>query len=207
MSAPTIRPLGPGEAEEACHLLGLAFAGNPSSLAVARGDRARAVRTMERSVRAVKLGGGFSHVLVAERRGRLLGVLNAVPWPHCQMTLGEQLRTAPAMVGVLGSALPRALTMTRARARHDPRQAHWHLGPIGVHPDHQGEGLGGALLGAFLARADREGTPAFLETDVDRNVVLYERFGFRVIARQDILAIDTRFMWRPPVTPDASSRS
>jgi hypothetical protein len=43
---------------------------------------------------------------------------------------------------------------------------------------------------------DRQGSPAFLETDVDRNVLLYEKFGLRVIAQQDILAINQRFMWR-----------
>jgi GNAT superfamily N-acetyltransferase len=202
VSSPTVRPLAPDETEAACQVIGLAFADNPSSLAVVRGDRSRAIRTMERSVRAVKLGGGFSHVLVAERHGRLLGVLNATPWPHCQLSLREQLRSAPALVRVMGSALPRAMTMTRARARHDRRQAHWHLGPIGVHPDHQGEGVGSAPLGAFLERVDQVGSPAFLETDVDFNVVLYERFGFRVVGRQDILAIDTRFMWRTPPVRD-----
>ena len=139
--------------------------------------------------------GSASRCRASERGHR---ALNATPWPHCQMTLLEQLRSAPAMLRVMGLALPRAMTMLNARAKHDPDQAHWHIGPIGVHPDHQGEGVGSALLQAFLEMIDREGSPAFLETDVGRNVVLYERFGFSVIARQDILGIDTRFMWRAP---------
>jgi ribosomal protein S18 acetylase RimI-like enzyme len=182
--------------DAACQVLGLAFADNPSSLANVHGDRAKARRTTERAVRIVKLGSRYSHVLVAEHEGRLTGVLNAAQWPHCQLRPWEKLKTAPAMIRVMGSALPRAFTMMSAREKRDPRQAHWHIGPVGVHPENQGQGVGTALLETFLRMADEEGCPAFLETDVDKNVALYRKFGFTVIARQDIIGIDTRFMWR-----------
>jgi GNAT superfamily N-acetyltransferase len=115
----------------------------------------------------------------------------------------DKLRTAPGLVRALGSALPRAAKMTSARARHDPREPHWHIGPIGVHPDHQGQGVGSALLSPFLAEVDTEHAATFLETDVDRNEVLYERFGFHTVTREEILGVDTRFMWRAPASPDA----
>lgn len=42
---------------------------------------------------------------------------------------------------------------------------------------------------------------AYLETDVDRNVSLYEKFGFQVIGQADILGInDRRFMRRDAKT-------
>jgi hypothetical protein len=34
------------------------------------------------------------------------------------------------------------------------------------------------------------------ETGVDRNVTLYERFGFRVTSLEDVVGIGTRFTWR-----------
>jgi ribosomal protein S18 acetylase RimI-like enzyme len=179
-------------------VLGLAFADNPSTLANVHGDRATARRTTERAVRIVKLGRKYSYVLVAEHEGRIAGVLNAAQWPHCQPGPWEKLKTAPAMIRVMGSALPRAFTMMSARERHDPGQAHWHIGPVGVHPESQCQGVGTALLETFLRMADEERCPAFLETDVDKNVALYQKFGFTVIARQDIIGIDTRFMWREP---------
>src|ERR1700733_2956024 len=37
---------------------------------------------------------------------------------------------------------------------------------------------------------------AFLETDVERNVELYESFGFVVTSREDIVGATTRFTWR-----------
>ena len=85
---------------------------------------------------------------------------------------------------------------------HDPGERHWHVGPIGVHPELQGRGIGKALLGAFLDMADAQSTPAYLETDVDRNVALYERFGFKVIDQEAISGVSNRFMWR-----EAAARS
>jgi ribosomal protein S18 acetylase RimI-like enzyme len=147
-------------------------------------------------VRIAKFGSHWSHAFVAEEDNELVGVLNAAKWPHCQMGAAEKLKAASAMVRIMGTALPRAFTMLSARAKHDPKKPHWHIGPVGVRPAHQGRGVGTALLGSFLDIADEQGASAFLETDVDRNVVLYQRFGFKVIARQEIVGIDTRFMWR-----------
>ena len=184
------------ELDVACDVIGLAFADNPSTLANVRGDRTKARSIMQRAVRVAKLDRPFGNVLIAEHQDRLIGVLNAVPWPQCQLTAGEKLKTAPAMIRIMGSALPRMLAMTSARAKHDPRHAHWHVGPVGVHPDHQGQGVGKALLTAFVAMVDQQAAAAFLETDVDRNVSLYEQFGFQVIAKAEIIGINTRFMWR-----------
>ena len=36
--------------------------------------------------------------------------------------------------------------------RRDPSSLHWHLGPIGVLPSHQGSGVGSALMERFLRR-------------------------------------------------------
>jgi len=185
-----------GELTAACNLIGLAFADNPNTLAIVRGDRRRAQRMMQAAVRVAKLARTYSHVLVAERAGSLVGVLNAAEWPNCQLTTSEKVRTAPAMIGAMGSALPRAFKMMRVWAKHDPQRPHWHLGPIGVHPQTQGQGVGKAMLKSFLEMVDEQGASAYLETDVDRNVLLYEQFGFKVIGQEDMLHVNNRFMWR-----------
>jgi len=53
---------------------------------------------------------------------------------------------------------------------------------VGVTPTQQGHGIGSALLASFLARADAEALPCYLETGVARNVGFYERQGFQVVA-------------------------
>lgn len=190
-----IRRMSPNDMGAACKVLGLAFADNPNTLVVARGDRARAQRMTESGARFAKLGRRYSHVLVAEDKGRVVGVLNAIEWPNCQLRMSEKLKIAPSMIRVTGLGLPSAFKMMNVWAKHDPRERHWHVGPIGVHPELQGRGIGKAMLAAFLDTADSQGSPAYLETDVDRNVALYERFGFKVIGQEDISGVNNRFMW------------
>ncbi len=151
---------------------------------------------MQDAVRVTKFGRTWSYALVAERGGRVVGALNAAESPHCQLGIGEKIRTAPKMARIMKTALPRALTMMSKREARDPHEPHWHLGPIGVRPEVQGAGVGKALLMTFLTSVDEQGSPTFLETDVDRNVFLYESFGFTVTSREDIVGVDTRFMWR-----------
>jgi predicted N-acetyltransferase YhbS len=192
-----IRLLSPGDMDAACEVIGLAFADNPNILAVVRGDRPRGARLMRAAARVAKLGRKFSHVLVAKENGQVVGVLNAAQWPSCQLSLSEKLRAAPIMIREAGWGLPKSLRQIDVWAKHDPRERHWHLGPIGVHPDLHGQGVGSALLSAFLKTVDQQRSPAYLETDVDRNVVLYEKFGFSVVGHAEINRVNNRFMWRP----------
>ena len=65
---------------------------------------------------------------------------------------------------------------------HHPDEPHWYLPLIGVDPAQQGRGLGAALLRHALARVDREGMPAYLESTNPANLSLYLRHGFEVMA-------------------------
>ena len=85
-------------------------------------------------------------------------------------------------------------------ARHDPLDQHWHLGPVGVLPSHQGKGIGTKLLSRFCQEVDAFLSPAYLETDTDKNVRFYERFGFEVVKETEIFDVKNRYMWRPPVS-------
>lgn len=63
---------------------------------------------------------------------------------------------------------------------------YWYLQILAVAPAYQGRGLAGRLLRPMLARADREGLPVYLETQLQKNVTLYEHFGFKVAEEGDI---------------------
>jgi ribosomal protein S18 acetylase RimI-like enzyme len=65
--------------------------------------------------------------------------------------------------------------------RFHPHEPHWYLPLIGADPVHQRQGLGSALLRHALARCDRDGLPAYLESSNPANVPLYERHGFKLI--------------------------
>jgi ribosomal protein S18 acetylase RimI-like enzyme len=191
-----IRRMESADMGAVCDVIGLAFADNPSTLANVKGDQTKARRVMQDAVRVAKFGRTWSHALVAVQGTTIVGVLNAAEWPHCQLGMAEKIKTAPAMVWIMKTGLPRAFTMMNKREARDPHEPHWHIGPIGVRPEAQGRGVGKALLETFLTSVDEQGLPAFLETDVDRNVELYESFGFAVTSREDIVGVNTHFMWR-----------
>lgn len=52
---------------------------------------------------------------------------------------------------------------------------------LGVHPDHQGKGVGKKLLTHVLNESDKDGLPVYLETSTEKNVEMYKRYGFKVI--------------------------
>jgi len=58
---------------------------------------------------------------------------------------------------------------------------HWYLFLIGVDPQHQGKGYASTLLREMISRIDKEGLPCYVETGVEKNVSMYEHFGFDVI--------------------------
>ena len=80
--------------------------------------------------------------------------------------------------------------------RQDPKDQHWHLGPIGVLPTHQGIGVGSILMKRFCSEVDACKATAFLETDKDVNVEFYEKFGFKPISDSLIFGARTDFMIR-----------
>jgi GNAT superfamily N-acetyltransferase len=70
----------------------------------------------------------------------------------------------------------------------------WYLPVLGVAPVYQGKGYSSRLLKPMLARADREGLPVYLETQLEKNVTLYQRFGFRVV-EQELIPGSTVYCW------------
>jgi ribosomal protein S18 acetylase RimI-like enzyme len=58
---------------------------------------------------------------------------------------------------------------------------HWYLWVLAVDPKYQGRGHASRLLYETLSKIDEGGLPCYLETDDERNVSIYQHFGFKVI--------------------------
>ena len=84
----------------------------------------------------------------------------------------------------------------REWAANDPLEQHWHLGPLGVIPTHQDRGVGSMLMKIFCKEVDKCSAKAFLETDLDKNVSFYEKFGFKVVSTSNIFGVKSRYMAR-----------
>jgi ribosomal protein S18 acetylase RimI-like enzyme len=63
---------------------------------------------------------------------------------------------------------------------------HWYLQVIGVDPVYHGQGFSSRLIRPMLERIDRERMPCSLETNIDKNVAIYRRFGFEVISEDEM---------------------
>jgi hypothetical protein len=136
-------------------------------------------------------------VLGAVLADRLVGVCAMTRPGFCQPGTVEKARVFPA--ALIGNPIQtplRILNWVGEWARRDPSQPHWHLGPVAVEPDLQGQGIGTAMLDAFCAIADSTGTQAYLETDKDENVCFYQRFGFTVLESAQVLGVLNWFMFR-----------
>ncbi len=134
--------------------------------------------------------------LAAIQDGAVVGVLNAAPPGRCRPSLLQQLRMAPALFRLRSDVIVRMSRYGTAWGRHDPKERHWHLGPVAVMPGLQGLGIGGHMLDVFCGRLDDTGTLAYLETDTPENVTFYHRHGFETVGEIDVLGVHTWFMSR-----------
>ena len=91
--------------------------------------------------------------------------------------LGELLeRTVSAEI------LGELVAVFEQMASYHPDEPHWYLPLIGVDPNVQGRGYGSALLRPALEACDHDGIPAYLESSNPRNISLYQRHGFELLA-------------------------
>ena len=70
--------------------------------------------------------------------------------------------------------------------KRDMPKDHWYLMILGVDTAKQGQGVGGSIIQPILGRADADGLPCYLETMKERNVVFYEKHGFKVVVEDDL---------------------
>ena len=79
------------------------------------------------------------------------------------------------------TAIKRLLTLQRLLGSRHPRQPHYYLFTIAVHPSLQGSGVGSQLLRVALEEADRRKQPAYLENTKQKNLAFYRKHGFEVL--------------------------
>lgn len=196
MSAITIEKMLPGEVSEVASVLSHAFLTQPNMAAIWNRQDEYVRHAIKTLFSVAKLERPVANVWVVRQNGQIIGALNMAEWPNCQLSPLETLAIMPRTLGLFKSTMFRALQLQSAWAKHDPKQRHWHLGPVGVLPKVQGQGVGSRLLEECCKIIDQGKDAAYLETDRAINVPFYERFGFAVTEKQDILGVTNWFMWR-----------
>ena len=134
---------------------------------------------------------GVLHGEVYAISPNLEGIAMWVPSEHVQITLWQMLRAGGLGFYLkAGDKLAAKLHAIEEYILSFHRRlldfSYWHLSPLAVDPPFQGRGYATALLKAMLARTDRENLPCFLETQNEKSMRFYKRFGFRVIEKGTI---------------------
>jgi len=131
---------------------------------------------------------------------RKAGALWAPPGKW-RMSVGVQLRLTPAMLRIVGvRRLPTILKGLAMMDKHHPDdRPHWYLAVLGTDPEHQGKGLGSAVMKPILDRCDAEGVGAYLESSKEANIPFYRRHGFEVTGEVHLPDGPPLWpMWRDP---------
>jgi len=188
-----IETLEPSEIAKASVLMSRAYNSSPIMSAAFGGQSEKQRSLLESGFKmTLKKGTVFS----AKENEKILGVMRFVEYPECKKEfLLQGLDILPALLFLRGKAL-RIRKWQSIWAKHHPDKPHYHLEAIGVLPERQGQGVGSLLLSHFCAYVDELKQAAYLETDVSRNIRLYERFGFNVVEEAPVLSMPNWFMWR-----------
>lgn len=130
---------------------------------------------------------------------RLEGVALWLPGDSADMTVWRMIRSGAIISGM--KAMKACTKLARRQGRifgplQADRKAHMkgrtytYLMVLGVATELQGQGFGGKLLRALIEESEQVGVPIYVETETERNVGMYEKFGFRVLKQITLPIID-----------------
>ena len=181
---------------QAIALIGRAFHNDPLSVYVYPDEASRVQRLPLMFSISLRYTLRYGEITTTPER---TGVACWLPPQHTTVSMGRLLR-----VGTLTTLFKMHVAECRRldnaetymKSVHHPciTEPHWYLWVLGVDPVHQGQGIGGTLLHAGLARADAASLPCYLETMNPENVPLYQKFGF-VLESEGIIPDSSVRMW------------
>ncbi len=187
-----ITDLSQEEISFAAGLLGRAYRDNLMTFALLGNDPELRLRVTE-GIMEIRIESMERRPLAARRDGEIVGVCGFEPPGGSDMSPENQRRMIETLSLGGPDVLRKAQTMRAEWAGLAPAERHWHLGPVGVEPGLQGKGIGSMMVERFCDRMDAEGELAYLETEHEENLRLYEKFGFVIIDQAPVLGIP---MWR-----------
>ena len=188
-----ITPIEKKEIDQAAKLCAEAFISTPFTSIVMGGQSKKSLKNLTLGMKIILKSKG--EVFVARESDKLVGVLRMVKWPDCQKSTP---RGIVAFLGRIfgGQGFRNMLHFRKIWATYDPKEVHWHIDPLCILPEKQGQGIGSQLMAFYCEKVDKDGMLAYHETDQKQNERLYERFGFKTEESENIFGIKHYFMWR-----------
>lgn len=196
-STPTVRQAGPADIAPLSASLARAFHDDPVTMSIFPASRyeQRLAAYFTTHLSKIALRHGVTFTTEGHEGGAIW-----LPPGAWELAPADIVRALPGTVRSLGTRLPSALrTLLYIEKRH-PRSPHYYLATVGTRPEHQGKGIGSALIAPVLERCDREGLPAYLESSKEQNIAFYARHGFEVTEELRLpgSGVPLWLMWREP---------
>jgi len=200
MNQAEVFPLKDDSYDEAAKVMGRAFRDNPPVLSIFEGldSKEREERMKRGFFSMLKVSGRRGWLLQARKDGRLVGVgiihhPGAYPLPvtaQVEFILRFILRNGYKGLGQFVK-LSRAYDKIHKKYLKAPHYYFEMLGAV--------EGAAGLkIIREVIHKADKEGVGVYAESSDPRNDSGFERFGFNVVTRKEVIGVPVSFIWRPP---------
>ncbi|MGC8738529.1 MAG: GNAT family N-acetyltransferase [Candidatus Hydrogenedens sp.] len=143
--------------------------------------------TYERWLRLLMI---FNSVFVDENVQGVAGCIPPSLYPHIPfryiMRAGF-FRAIPKLICRNFWRPLRAYWDNQNRTRSEVKEPAWILDILGVHPSAQGKGIGSALVQHVISCANRDKVPAYVITHKEKNIIFYEKNGFKLLNKKNFL--------------------
>jgi ribosomal protein S18 acetylase RimI-like enzyme len=198
--ADEVGDITPAHHEDAVGVLARGMRDNPLHVAAYGPDPDRRELVHARLMRALFRHAAHNEPIGVWRDGTLVAVAGALGAFDCRPGVAQSLRALPTFASLGPRTAARVARWVRVWREHDPDEPHLHLGPVAVDRHLQRQGIGTVLLAEHARRLDASGRLGYLETDKPENVGFYERHGYEVVDRADVIGVPNWFMLRRPAT-------
>lgn len=178
--------LTPDYIEKACKVAGSAFQDDSFTIFVYPDERERMQKIEYGFYMLYKYG--IKHGLTYATSKNLEGITLWLPPKKTYPSIWTMMRYGGfytmRKVGLKLKAMKRTMTVFKyeeERHRDLAPYDHWYFQNIAVKPEEQGKGYGGLLISTMLKTIESDGLPIYVETNTEKSVSIYQKYGFEIL--------------------------
>ena len=198
--------LTPDHVKEACKVAGNAFQDDPIMIFIYPDEKERKQKSQYGFYMLYKYG--IKHGLTYATSNNLEGITVCLPYSKVYPSTWTMMRYGGfytmRKVGLKIKAMKRTMAIFKyeeERHKHLVPYNHWYFQNIAVKPEEQGKGYGGLLISTIIKKIESEGLPIYVETNTEKNVSIYQKYGFEILEHTIIPKTDVPLwcMLRKPI--------
>ena len=178
--------LTPEDVKKACVVAGNAFQDDPVTIFTYPDEKERKEKVQYGFYMLYNYG--IKHGLAYAISKNLEGITIWLPPDKVYPSTWTMMRYggfyAMRKVGLKLKAMKRIMTVfnyEEERHKHLVPYDHWYFQNIAVKPEEQGKGYGGLLISTMLKTIESDGLPVYVETNTEKSVSIYQKYGFETL--------------------------